>query len=213
MSDGDPEARHPDLIAHFGVADGLQHLVETEMVLARVADADAIFHDVHPDRRCGVGQRALVPIGRCLAEAPVAGPRRLARLVHDLLEHQRAVLFRAPFAVDRHLLCGLEDDLQHAFPVRAALEELDGIERRVRRRGRGNENRRCYAQLHWRPARSASTMVGSASVEVSPKPSLAPSAIFLRMRRMIFPDRVFGSAGVKWIFSGAEKAPMSWRTS
>ena len=55
--------------------------------------------------------------------------------------------------------------------------------------------------------------VGSASVDVSPKPSVAPSAILRRMRRMILPERVLGSAGVKWIFSGAASAPMSWRTS
>ena len=30
---------------------------------------------------------------------------------------------------------------------------------------------------------------------------------------MILPERVLGSAGVNWIFSGAASAPMSWRTS
>ena len=33
------------------------------------------------------------------------------------------------------------------------------------------------------------------------------------MRRMILPERVLGSAGVNWIFSGAASAPMSLRTS
>jgi hypothetical protein len=29
------------------------------------------------------------------------------------------------------------------------------------------------------------------------------------MRRMILPERVLGSAGANWIFSGAASAPMS----
>lgn len=41
-----------------------------------------------------------------------------------------------------------------------------------------------------------STTDGSAKVEVSPILSVSPSAIFLRILRMIFPERVFGRAGV-----------------
>ena len=44
-----------------------------------------------------------------------------------------------------------------------------------------------------------STTVGSASVEVSPSASISLAAILRRMRRMILPDRVFGSPGAHWI--------------
>ena len=42
---------------------------------------------------------------------------------------------------------------------------------------------------------NSSTTAGSASVEVSPRLSSSLAAILRRMRRMIFPDRVFGSPG------------------
>ena len=56
----------------------------------------------------------------------------------------------------------------------------------------------------WRPAPQArfcllsirsSTTAGSANVEVSPRLEKSSSAIFLRMRRMILPERVFGRPG------------------
>lgn len=54
-------------------------------------------------------------------------------------------------------------------------------------------------------------MVGSAKVEMSPK-SRSPTAIFLRTRRMIFPDRVLGSPGASWMKSGVAKGPILPRT-
>ena len=61
--------------------------------------------------------------------------------------------------------------------------------------GSDSSAKRRERDLHWRPATSASTIVGSARVDVSPKPSVAPSAILRRMRRMILPERVFGQRG------------------
>jgi len=46
-----------------------------------------------------------------------------------------------------------------------------------------------------RPANRSATTFGSARVDVSPRLESSFSAIFLRMRRMIFPDRVLGSPG------------------
>lgn len=45
----------------------------------------------------------------------------------------------------------------------------------------------------------ASTTEGSASVDVSPRFSKSFAAIFLRIRRMTFPDLVFGKASAHWI--------------
>jgi hypothetical protein len=42
-----------------------------------------------------------------------------------------------------------------------------------------------------------STTDGSAKVEISPKLDTSPSAILRNIRRMIFPDRVFGKPGAK----------------
>ncbi len=58
-----------------------------------------------------------------------------------------------------------------------------------------------------RSASSASTTAGSASVDVSPSPSVSPAAIFRSMRRMILPLRVFGKLGAQWISSGAAIGP------
>src|SRR5439155_7786129 len=49
---------------------------------------------------------------------------------------------------------------------------------------------------------SVSTTVGSASVETSPRVSNSSAAIFLKILRMILPDRVLGSEGAQWITSG-----------
>jgi len=56
---------------------------------------------------------------------------------------------------------------------------------------------------------SVSTTPGSASVVISPSASNSSAAIFLKMRRMIFPDRVFGSPGAQWITSGCASAPIA----
>ena len=61
-------------------------------------------------------------------------------------------------------------------------------------------------RAHTRPLTSESTTPGSASVEVSPKSWTSPSAILRKMRRMILPDRVFGSPSVNWIFAGVAGA-------
>ena len=52
-------------------------------------------------------------------------------------------------------------------------------------------------QRFWRPSISPSTNDGSASVDVSPSEPKSFSAILRKMRRMILPERVLGSAGVK----------------
>ena len=49
---------------------------------------------------------------------------------------------------------------------------------------------------------SSSTTAGSASVEMSPRLSMSCAAILRKIRRMILPERVFGSAGANWIKSG-----------
>ena len=49
-------------------------------------------------------------------------------------------------------------------------------------------------------------------MEVSPTWSTSLLAILRRMRRMILPERVFGSAGAQWITSGAAMGPISLRT-
>src|SRR4029079_15884308 len=120
-------------------------------------------------------------------------------------------------AVDDQRYRLLEHDLQDALRMGFAGEEGEHVELRSfgrGRGGRGDKQQHCPSgALHCRPASNASTTVGSARVEVSPKPSVAPSAILRRIRRMILPDRVLGSAGLKWIFSGAAMPPMSLRTS
>src|SRR6516164_1513239 len=58
----------------------------------------------------------------------------------------------------------------------------------------------------------SSTTAGSASVEVSPRLPYSSSAILRRIRRMILPERVFGSPGANWIRSGEAIGPISLRT-
>ena len=57
-------------------------------------------------------------------------------------------------------------------------------------------NRGLIPKNYLRPSTSDSTAVGSAKVDVSPRLLISASAIFLRIRRMIFPERVFGGARV-----------------
>ena len=66
--------------------------------------------------------------------------------------------------------------------------------------------------VHCLPEMRASTTDGSARVEVSPKSVVSPSAIFLKILRMIFPLRVLGRASAKWILSGVAIGPISFRT-
>ena len=47
-------------------------------------------------------------------------------------------------------------------------------------------------QLYNAPSLISSTTAGSSKVEVSPKLLVSPSAIFLKIRRIILPERVFG---------------------
>src|SRR3984893_3445222 len=54
-----------------------------------------------------------------------------------------------------------------------------------------------YSSPRPAPSRSASTTVGSWSVVVSPRARF--SATSRRRRRMILPERVLGSSGVKWM--------------
>ena len=39
------------------------------------------------------------------------------------------------------------------------------------------------------------------------------AAIFLSIRRMIFPERVFGNPGANWMISGLANAPISFATN
>jgi hypothetical protein len=41
---------------------------------------------------------------------------------------------------------------------------------------------------------------------------ISPEAIFRNIRRMIFPDLVFGNTWVKWTLSGVAIGPMIFRT-
>ena len=59
---------------------------------------------------------------------------------------------------------------------------------------------------------SVSMTVGSARVEVSPRESSSCEAIFLKIRLIILPLRVFGRAGAHCITSGAAKGPIVVRT-
>src|SRR3954453_4183583 len=148
---------------------------------------------------------------------PFARAHRLVALVHRIDEHEVAAVAFAADAVDDELGWPVEGDLEHVVGVASPAEELCEVELRCfgsRRSAAGEQDDCCgCGEPHWRPASNASTTLGSARVEVSPRPDVAPSAILRRMRRMILPERVLGSAGVKWILSGAANAPMSLRTS
>ena len=63
-----------------------------------------------------------------------------------------------------------------------------------------------------RKLKSTSTTDSSAIVETSPR-SRSPTAILRSTRRMIFPDRVLGSAGASCMKSGWAKPPILWRTA
>lgn len=54
----------------------------------------------------------------------------------------------------------------------------------------------------------SSTTAGSVSVLVSPIFDNSPSATFLKMRRMIFPERVFGKPLTNRILSGLAMGPI-----
>ena len=57
VCDDDPEPANPHHVAHFARADGGQKLIEIEVVLAGILNADAIAVDVDPNRAGGIGQR------------------------------------------------------------------------------------------------------------------------------------------------------------
>src|ERR1700730_9014269 len=59
---------------------------------------------------------------------------------------------------------------------------------------------------------SCSTTLGSDRVDMSPNWPCSPAAILRRIRRMIFPERVFGSAGAHWMASGVAIGLISRRT-
>ncbi len=59
-------------------------------------------------------------------------------------------------------------------------------------------SRQCYERTI-RLSTSCATTPGSASVEMSPSASCSLAAILRRMRRMILPERVFGSPGAHWM--------------
>ena len=55
----------------------------------------------------------------------------------------------------------------------------------------------------------SSTTSGSANVLVSPIVSISSVAIFLKIRRMILPERVLGRAGAQWMTSGEAMGPIT----
>src|SRR5450631_420781 len=67
----------------------------------------------------------------------------------------------------------------------------------------------CWRACSWM---SCSTTLGSASVDISPNWSDSSAAILRRIRRMIFPERVFGSPGAHWMTSGVAIGLISLRT-
>ena len=65
------------------------------------------------------------------------------------------------------------------------------------------------------PSLSSATIPGSASVEISPSSAMAIagfSASLRKIRRMIFPERVFGKPSENCIASGVAMGPISLRT-
>src|SRR5271157_6279450 len=66
------------------------------------------------------------------------------------------------------------------------------------------------ASYRWRAAMSISTTSGLARVITLPRSSFV--AMAFKMRRMIFPDRVFGTASVNIMNSGAATGPATLRT-
>src|SRR5438874_770948 len=148
---------------------------------------------------------------------PFARAHRLVAFVHGIDEHEIAAIALSADAVDDELCWPVEDDLHDIVGVASPAEKSGEVELRgfaCCRSRTGEQDDGCGdCEPHWRPASKASTTLGSASVEVSPRPEVAPSAILRRIRRMILPERVLGSAGVKWTLSGAANAPISLRTS
>lgn len=63
----------------------------------------------------------------------------------------------------------------------------------------------------------SSTISGLTNVVISPKSDCSPSAILRRMRRIIFPERVFGNPVTNCILSSLAMAPIwseiSWLIS
>src|SRR5579884_97460 len=214
MSKGQPELFCNDVVRQrSSVTFRLHRLENVEAALHLVPDDDTIPVDQYVDRPGRVRQGSSKMAWSDFVRAPHARSCRFAAFVHDVGLDKLVSLPMAD-AVDDQLGWPVEDDLEIILRVRSAGEEGLKIEWLGRSGRRGSsEDGNCRRRDHWRPATSASTTVGSASVDVSPNPPVAPSAILRRIRRMILPDRVFGSAGVKWIFSGAASAPMSRRTS
>src|SRR5262245_39018320 len=88
MSDDDPEALDPDLVANLCRADRRKHLIEVEVILAGIADSDSFLGYLDAHGTGGIGQRAFETVGSRLPQPPVARSRRLSGLVHHLLENQ-----------------------------------------------------------------------------------------------------------------------------
>src|SRR6185295_1910300 len=95
---------------------------------------------------------------------------------------------------------------------RATTKEGSGAIRSLLLFVRGRAAYADAAFLFWRFLTRSSTTAGSAKVEVSPRLEGSSSAILRRMRRMIFPERVFGRPGANWIRSGVAIGPISLRT-
>ena len=135
-----------------------------------IADAREVLLAPAPLRREVAGDRALIAAGAAFAAE--AGRRQRVK------------------------------DLRRHHPL-----HVPGRERQALGGGSGGGVAECERgreePLHfpaWRRfATRSATTAGSASVEVSPRCSCSFAAILRRIRRMILPERVFGSPGAHWM--------------
>src|SRR6185437_4817336 len=101
-------------------------------------------------------------------------------LMDGVDEDELGFLVAAPDAVDNQLVGMVKRDADDVVSVSPAGEKGGHVELRLCCRGDGRQQskqqERC-GEIHCRPASRASTIVGSASVEMSPNPPVAPSAI------------------------------------
>src|SRR5436305_1143734 len=137
-------------------------------VLHHVADRRRVARDGDIDRPGRVAERTSVMVRSVGTHDPLARPHRFVSFVHRVDQHEVAAVALAADGVDNEPGRVVEDDLQHIFGMTVSVEESREVELRlwIRRRGCGcSERERGFCdELHCRPASSASTTLGSASV-------------------------------------------------
>src|SRR6185503_2309488 len=119
-------------------------------------------------------EHAAEMIGPGRVHDPSPSPHGLSFLAHGIDQDELAFLVMSAHAVDDQLVGAVERDLDDVVGVGLAGEKAGHVEPGTRVGGRwsyagGNQEQRSRGELHWRPATSASTTVGSANVEMSPK--------------------------------------------